>query len=95
LRRYSDIHEETSATVFSRIETFSKEFVRRERNEKLSVISIQMVMNRGCRDDGTWSRSIKNKQKRTKNKNLGDTIRKLINRKLRISTWTQKDRDVR
>ena len=61
-----------------------KEFGRRERNEELSVISIQMMMNRRFRDDGTKRSSVQTKQKRTKNRTLRDTIQKLINRRLRI-----------
>jgi hypothetical protein len=52
MRRFADIHEETSAIALSR-KNISTELVRRERNEKLSVVSVQMVMNRRFRDDGT------------------------------------------
>jgi hypothetical protein len=67
-----------------------KEFVRRERNEKSSVISIQMVMNRRFRDDGTWRSSVQTKQKMTKKRTLGDTIQKLINRRLRIPNGSRR-----
>ena len=60
------------------------EFGRRERNEELSVISIQMMMSRRFRDDSTKRSSVQNKQKRTKNRTLRDAIQKLINRRLRI-----------
>jgi hypothetical protein len=52
IRRLADIHEETSAIAFSRRDIFT-EFIRRERNEKLRVISVQMVMSRRFKDDGT------------------------------------------
>jgi hypothetical protein len=55
-----------------------------ERNEKLSVVSIQMVMDRRFRDDGASRSSVQNEQKRTKNRTLGGTIQKLTNRRLRI-----------
>jgi hypothetical protein len=42
------------------------------------------MMNRMFRDDGTERSSVKNKQKGTKNRNLGDTIHKLINRRHKI-----------
>jgi hypothetical protein len=70
LRRFADIHEETSAIVFSRKETFPRNYDRRDRNEKLNVISIKMAMNRRFRDDGTSRSSIQNKQKRIKNGTL-------------------------
>jgi hypothetical protein len=41
-----------SNCIFEKRNIF-REFVRRERNEKLSVVSVQMVMNRKCTDDGT------------------------------------------
>jgi hypothetical protein len=82
--RFADIHEETSDIALSRKETFPTELGRRERNEKLSVVGVQMVMNRRFNDDGTWRSSVQNKQKRTKNRTLVDTIQKLINRRLRI-----------
>jgi hypothetical protein len=54
MRRFADIHEETSAIACTfEKRNISTELVRRGRNEKLSVVSVQMVMNRGFRDDGT------------------------------------------
>jgi hypothetical protein len=34
------------------------DFIEGERNEKLSVVSVQIVMNRGFRDDGTLVRGV-------------------------------------
>jgi hypothetical protein len=39
--------------TFERKNIFT-EFVRRERNEKLSVVSVQIVMNKKFRDDCTY-----------------------------------------
>jgi hypothetical protein len=52
IKGFADIHEETSAIALSRTDTFT-EFIRRERNETLNVLSVQMVMNRRFKDDGT------------------------------------------
>jgi hypothetical protein len=49
IRRFADIHEETSAIAFSRRDIFT-EVIGRKRNENLSVVSVQMVMNRRFRD---------------------------------------------
>jgi hypothetical protein len=70
MRRFADIRDEISAIALSRKETFPTELGRRERNEKLSVISVQMVMNRRFNDDGTWRRSVQSKQKGTKSRTL-------------------------
>jgi hypothetical protein len=52
MRRFADIHDETSAIALSRKETFPQKLVRRDINEKLSVGSVQIVMYRSFRDDG-------------------------------------------
>jgi hypothetical protein len=49
IRRFADNLEETSAIALVRKESFT-EFVSRERNEKLGVICIQVVMKRRFRD---------------------------------------------
>jgi hypothetical protein len=79
MRRFADF---SNCTLEKR--NISTELVRRERNEKLSVVSVQMLMNRRFRDDGTYRSCAQNKQTRTRNRTLGDTILKLINRRLRI-----------
>jgi hypothetical protein len=54
MKRFADIdHEETSAIALSRKETFPRNLSRKDINEKLSVVRVQMVMNRRFGDDGT------------------------------------------
>jgi hypothetical protein len=54
MRRFADIHKETSSIALSREKNIFTEFVRRERNKKLNVVSVQRVMNRRFRDDCTY-----------------------------------------